>query len=53
MPGEQVDQFVGMYVNRRTLDIGDDGREAVQEFLERGYRARFLDRLPQVEFFDY
>lgn len=53
MPGEQVDKFVGMYVNRRTLDIGDDGREAVLEFLERGYRALFLDRLPRVEFFEY
>jgi 1,4-dihydroxy-6-naphthoate synthase len=53
IPRELLDRFVGMYVNRRTLDIGDDGREAVLEFLERGYRARFLDRLPQVEFFGY
>jgi 1,4-dihydroxy-6-naphthoate synthase len=49
----QVDRFVGTYVNSRTLDIDDDGREAVLEFLERGYRARFLDRLPQLEIFEY
>jgi 1,4-dihydroxy-6-naphthoate synthase len=53
VPVEQLDRFLEMYVNRRTLDIGDDGREVVLEFLERGYRARFLDRLPQVEFFEY
>jgi len=52
-PVGQLDRLVEMYVNRRTLDIGDDGREAVLEFLERGYRARFLDQLPQVEFFEY
>jgi 1,4-dihydroxy-6-naphthoate synthase len=53
MPAEQVDEFVGMYVNRRTLDVGEDGRESVREFLERGYRAHLIDHLPQVEFFGY
>jgi 1,4-dihydroxy-6-naphthoate synthase len=53
MPNEQIDEFVGMYVNRRTLELGEDGREAVREFLERGYRARLVDRLPKVEFFEY
>ena len=33
---EQADRFVDMYVNQRTLDYGDDGREAVRLFLERG-----------------
>ncbi len=48
-----VDEFVGMYVNRRTLDVGEDGRESVREFLERGYCARLIDERPKVEFFDY
>ena len=48
-----VDEFVGMYVNRRTLDVGEDGRESVREFLERGYRARLIDERPKVEFFEY
>lgn len=52
MPRDQMDRFVGMYVNRRTLDIGEESREALLEFLERGYRARFLDRLPRVEIFE-
>jgi 1,4-dihydroxy-6-naphthoate synthase len=51
MPQEQVDEFVGMYVNQRTLDVGADGRESVRLFLERGYRAGFIDDMPEVEFF--
>ena len=30
------EEFVRMYVNDRTLDYGEDGREAVMVFLERG-----------------
>lgn len=31
-----ADKFVGMYVNRWTLDYGDEGRRAVRELLTRG-----------------
>lgn len=31
-----ADRFVSMYVNQRTLDIGEDGREAVRLFLRMG-----------------
>ena len=34
-----ADKFVGMYVNQRTLDYGDDGRAAVAELLRRGHEA--------------
>ncbi len=30
------EEFVRMYVNQRTLDYGDEGREAVRLFLKRG-----------------
>ena len=30
------EEFVKMYVNRRTIDYGEDGRRAVRMFLERG-----------------
>jgi 1,4-dihydroxy-6-naphthoate synthase len=30
------DQFVGMYVNERTLDMGDEGLAAIRLLLERG-----------------
>ena len=37
-----ADQFVGMYVNERTLNYGEDGREAIRKLLEMGFdRASF------------
>ena len=47
---EQTDEFVGMYVNDRTLDYGDDGRRAVQLFLDRGYEAGVISRRVEVVF---
>ncbi|MGH7475123.1 MAG: menaquinone biosynthesis family protein [Longimicrobiales bacterium] len=48
----QTDEFVGMYVNRRTLDYGDDGRRAVQLFLDRGHDAGIIPHRVTVEFAD-
>ena len=36
-------EFVGMYVNQRTLDYGEDGREAVRRFLREGQRIGVID----------
>jgi 1,4-dihydroxy-6-naphthoate synthase len=47
---EQASTFVGMYVNRRTLDYGPDGRAAVQHFLDAGFEAGVLDRRVPVDF---
>jgi 1,4-dihydroxy-6-naphthoate synthase len=47
---QQADRFVGMYVNERTLDYGDDGRRAVQLFLDRGYEAGLIPRRIAVDF---
>ena len=44
------DQFVGMYVNDRTLDYGEDGREAVRELLRRGVEAGLIDHAVSVDF---
>ena len=46
----QTDEFVGMYVNQRTLDYGPDGRRAVQLFLDRGYEAGIIPHRVQVDF---
>ncbi|HEX8465561.1 MAG TPA: MqnA/MqnD/SBP family protein [Abditibacterium sp.] len=46
----RADEFVGMYVNARTLDYGDDGRASVKLFLERGFEAGIIKAQPQVEF---
>jgi len=45
-----ADRFVGMYVNDRTLDYGEDGRAAVAELLRRGHEAGLIDRAPRVDF---
>jgi 1,4-dihydroxy-6-naphthoate synthase len=45
-----ADQFVGMYVNQRTLDYGDDGKEAIRRLLTSGYEARIISVEPRVEF---
>ncbi len=45
----RTDEFVGMYVNPRTLDYGPDGRSAVQLFLDRGYEAGLIPNRITVE----
>src|SRR5712692_7337144 len=45
-----VERFVSMYVNKRTLDCGDTGRQAVQTFLDRGFDQGLLPRKVNVEF---
>lgn len=48
----RTDEFVGMYVNNRTLDYGDDGRRAVQLLLDRGHEARIVPRRIDVVWAD-
>jgi 1,4-dihydroxy-6-naphthoate synthase len=36
---ETADRFVSMYVNERTVDLGDEGRRAVEELLRRAGAA--------------
>jgi 1,4-dihydroxy-6-naphthoate synthase len=49
LDASQTDEFVGMYVNARTLDYGPDGRRAVQLFLDRGHEAGIVPRRIKVE----
>ncbi|MGB9233292.1 MAG: MqnA/MqnD/SBP family protein [Terriglobales bacterium] len=44
-----ADKFVGMYVNERTLDYGEDGREAVRRLLDMGHKAGIIPQATQVE----
>ena len=36
-------EFVGMYVNNRTIDYGKDGRDAIRLFLKEGQRIGMVD----------
>ncbi|HWP31584.1 MAG TPA: MqnA/MqnD/SBP family protein [Fimbriimonadales bacterium] len=44
---ETADHFVKMYVNERTLDMGEDGIQAIRLLLEKGVVAGLI---PPVEF---
>ncbi len=39
---DRADRFVEMYVNRSTLDFGPEGRSALQELLDRAWKARLI-----------
>ena len=45
-----ADRFVGMYVNERTLDYGEEGRRAVQLLFDRAYKAGLIPAPIQAEF---
>ena len=45
-----TNRFVGMYVNKRTLDYGEDGRRATQLFLDKGFEAGIIPHKVDVEF---
>ena len=41
-----ADRFVGMYVNKLTLNMGERGRKAIHEFLQRGAQAGIVPTVP-------
>jgi 1,4-dihydroxy-6-naphthoate synthase len=47
---QTADRFVGMYVNERTLDYGDDGRRAVQLLFDRAFEAKIIPSPIKAEF---
>lgn len=47
-----ADRFVGMWVNDMTVDLGERGRRAVQELLDRGYAAGLIPHRVTVDFVD-
>jgi 1,4-dihydroxy-6-naphthoate synthase len=45
-----AEHFVSMYVNQWTLDYGEQGRQAVQTLLDRGYEAGIIPQAVKAEF---
>ena len=43
-------RYVGMYVNERTIDFGDDGREAIRLILQMGYDRGIIPIKAEVDF---
>ncbi len=46
----RADEFVGMYVNDYTRDMGDEGRKAVRVLLERSRRAGIIPEVRSIDF---
>jgi 1,4-dihydroxy-6-naphthoate synthase len=45
-----ANRFVGMYVNERTLNYGEEGRESIRKFLDMGYERGIIPIKSDVEF---
>jgi 1,4-dihydroxy-6-naphthoate synthase len=45
-----ANRFVGMYVNERTLNYGDDGREGIRKLLKMGYDRGIIPVRANVDF---
>jgi 1,4-dihydroxy-6-naphthoate synthase len=45
-----ANRYVGMYVNERTIDYGDDGREAIRKILAMGYDRGIIPIQAKVDF---
>lgn len=50
------ERFVGMYVNQRTIDYGEDGRRSVRMFLAEGQKIGLIDAdfaVDEIEFIGF
>jgi 1,4-dihydroxy-6-naphthoate synthase len=45
-----ANRFVGMYVNERTLNYGEDGRDAIRTLLAMGYDRGIIPHKAKVDF---
>jgi 1,4-dihydroxy-6-naphthoate synthase len=50
LDSQLADNFVGMYVNQRTLDYGPDGREAIHRLLDMGRKAGIIPHSTKLDF---
>lgn len=49
---EDARKFVRMYVNERTVHLGEDGKRAVQLLLNRGYEEGILKRKVEIDWIE-
>ncbi len=47
LDGELTEKFVRMYVNEYTLDMGEEGVQALEELYKRAYKAGALPKVPR------
>jgi 1,4-dihydroxy-6-naphthoate synthase len=47
-----ADKFVGMWVNDRTVDMGEEGKKAVKLFLQEGEKMNLIPPVGEVVFIE-
>ncbi len=47
-----ADRFVGMWVNERTVDMGEEGKKAIRQFLGEGADKQLVPPIGDIEFVD-
>ena len=50
LPRDVADRFVGMWVNDRTVDMGEEGRKAIRTFLGEGESKNLIPAVGEIEF---
>lgn len=50
LPRDVADRFVGMWVNDRTVDMGEEGRRAIRTFLGEGEEKKLIPPVGEIEF---
>ena len=45
-----ADKFVGMWVNDRTVEMGEEGKNAIREFLKQGEAKKLIPPVGEIEF---
>jgi 1,4-dihydroxy-6-naphthoate synthase len=50
LPRDVADRFVGMWVNERTVDMGEEGQKAIREFLGEGEAKKLIPSVGEIEF---
>jgi 1,4-dihydroxy-6-naphthoate synthase len=50
LPRDVADRFVGMWVNDRTVDMGEEGKKAIRLFLKEGEARKLIPPVGEIEF---
>jgi len=45
-----ADKFVGMWVNERTIEMGEEGKNAIRQFLREGEKQHLIPPIGEIEF---
>lgn len=52
MPTDLADQFVGMYVNQRTVGYGPEDRQAIETLLRMGHERGIIPHAPRLDYLE-